>query len=477
MFPSNHDGLAAKNICKNCVGEEFLRAEIERAGGEACCDYCYDSEEKTWTIGELAECVERAFEEHYERTSTEPEPWEYALLADREERYEWERSGVEVVYAIGEAAQIPEDAAMDVQQLLEDSYCDYEASCLGEETEFASDAHYDLKGVDATDWHWEWGAFERALQTEARFFSRTGAELLTKIFAGIDGLLTRGGHPPVTMAGPGWPLDHLYRARVFQSEKNLLEALRRPDLHLGPPPAKLASAGRMNARGISVFYGATAMETAIAEVRPPVGSSVAIARFDFTRPLRLLDLTSLATVRDQGSVFDPTLKRRLERVAFLRTLGEKMTRPVMPDDEAFDYLATQAIADFLASEDEPKFDGIVFPSVQVSEGCNVVLFHKASKVAELDLPKDAIIESYPYLDYDEEVEYHVSEVVPQTAEGSSDVESSLMALRTGSADDYEDAALLIDPHSVAVHRIKEVKYECDVRKVVRRRCEASEEEF
>ncbi|MCG8995077.1 RES family NAD+ phosphorylase [Laribacter hongkongensis] len=477
MFPNSHDGLAEKNICRRCVGDDFLREEIERAGGDACCDYCDESGEKTWTIGELAVYVERAFEEHYERTSTEPEPWEYALLADREELYEWERRGVEVVYAIGDAAQIPEDAARDVQQLLEDSYFDREAECLGEETGFASDAHYDLKGVDATDWHWEWGAFERALQTEARFFSRTGAKLLDNIFTGIDGLLTRGGHPPVTMAGPGLQLDHLYRARVFQSEKNLLEALRRPDLHLGPPPAKLASAGRMNARGISVFYGATAKATATAEVRPPVGSSVAVARFDFTRPLRLLDLTSLATVWDQGSVFDPTLKRRLERVAFLRTLGEKMTRPVMPDDEAFDYLATQAIADFLASEDEPKFDGIVFPSVQVSDGCNVVLFHKASKVAELDLSKDTKIESYPYLGYDEEVNYHVSEVVPQSSAGSSDIESNLMELRTDSADDHEDAALQIDPHSVEVHRVKEVKYECDVSKVVRRRSEAREEEF
>ena len=43
----------------------------------------------------------------------------------------------------------------------------------------------------------------------------------------------------------------------------------------------------MNAKGISTFYGATNEDIALAEVRPPVGSQVAIARFDIIRPLLL----------------------------------------------------------------------------------------------------------------------------------------------------------------------------------------------
>ena len=45
------------------------------------------------------------------------------------------------------------------------------------------------------------------------------------------------------------------------------------------------------------------------------------------------------------SVYDPTLASRLGRARFLRSLAQRMTRPVMPDDEAFDYLPTQAVAD------------------------------------------------------------------------------------------------------------------------------------
>lgn len=39
----------------------------------------------------------------------------------------------------------------------------------------------------------------------------------------------------------------------------------------------------MNARGVSVFYGANDPTAAIAEVRPPVGSQVAVAQFEIIR--------------------------------------------------------------------------------------------------------------------------------------------------------------------------------------------------
>lgn len=211
-------------------------------------------------------------------------------------------------------------------------------------------------------------------------------------------------------------LDHLGAAKIlfksgpsnYDSAENLEEALCRPDKHLGTPPARFASAGRMNARGIAVFYGASEEGVALAEVRPPVGSKVAVARFDLTRPLRLLDLTAIDGVKDGGSIFDPTLRQRLERVAFLRTLGERMSRPVMPDDEAFDYLATQAVADFLATENEPQLDGIVFASAQAMTGRNVVLFREAARIEELPFPDGTTIsaETGHWTEDGWEINYH-----------------------------------------------------------------------
>jgi hypothetical protein len=265
----------------------------------------------------------------------------------------------------------------------------------------------------------------------------------------------------------------------------LEEALCRPDIHLGSPPARLANAGRMNARGISVFYGSTTAQTAIAEVRPPVGAKAAVARFSIIRPLRLLDLIALEHVQDGGSIFDSTLKDRLERVAFLQSLGQRMTRPVMPDDEAFDYLATQAIADFLATENEPIVDGIIFRSVQVKNGRNTVLFHKAARIGEIAIPKGTEIEAHSYLDTDEgpEIDYWVSESAPPSATSPAkgqDEWRGVMFLPDASYDpdaDIRDTALLVDLESVQVHWIDSVSYRCTTHKVRRHRFEKHDPEF
>jgi RES domain len=483
LHPDDREALAAKRICCNCVREDFLRAEIASDGAVALCEYCGDDEDKTWSMGDVADSVEQAFENHYVRTATEADPSDYYLYADRDFGRTWYRDGQETAEAIQEAAGIPEDAAADVQTLLGDRYDDVESGRMGEETEFAPDAHYDFKGTDAADWHREWMSFENALKTEARFFSRSGAEHLAATFNGIDALATTDGSPLVVEAGPQRPLDHLYRARVFQSEAKLTEALCRPDLHLGSPPVALASAGRMNARGISVFYGATGASTAIAEVRPPVGSKVAVARFAITRPLRLLDLTVLDKVNDDGSIFDPTLKRRLERVSFLRTLGQRITRPVMPDDEAFDYLATQAIADFLATENEPRLDGIIFSSAQSKDGRNVVLFHKAARVAELDLPPGTVVEADTHYDTDEgpETDYRVSEVVPPATPPAPDEHFHPMLFRFNPPDpfdgDFRDNTLQVEPGSVEVHHVNWVAFDCTAHGVTRHRREKREPKF
>jgi RES domain len=72
----------------------------------------------------------------------------------------------------------------------------------------------------------------------------------------------------------------LYRARVFfQDMAKFEEAMKRPDRDIGPPPPSVAVAGRMNAAGISVFYGATHPGVALAEVQPPVGSKSIDRRF------------------------------------------------------------------------------------------------------------------------------------------------------------------------------------------------------
>jgi hypothetical protein len=411
------------------------------------------------------------------------------MQADRESSYIWVRDGSPAHDAIQEAAAIDEQPALDVLEILQSRHGDFDSAAVGEESEFDGDTYYTPKGPDDQAWHEDWNNFEHSLKREARFFSKSAGEVLAAVFGNVDQLKTWLGVPLVVSAGPQTELEFLYRARVFQADPELEKALGRPDLHLGPPPARDARAGRMNAQGIAVFYGATIPTAAIAEVRPPVGSRVVVAKFQTIRALRLLDLSALEGVHVDGSIFDPTLKRRLERASFLRTLGRRMARAVMPDDEAFDYLPTQAVADFLATMNLPRLDGIAFPSAQAGAGSNVVLFHHTARVESLVVPKGTSIDASSGYGTEDgwEIDYSVTEKVPpassrQTAPSEPDDGFPSLPLADFPGpptwdDDTRQAALRVDVQSLTVHDVDSVQVNTTPHPVDRYQRETFEPDF
>src|ERR1041385_633879 len=407
--PNSGDGTSPKRICEGCVGESYLKRLIASDGAVAECSYC-EEESKTYTIERLADLIEGAFDAHYERTSTEPDSFEAAMMSDRESNYHWERHGQPVLWAIVDVADISEGAARDVLSVLQDRHFDHESAKMGEESEFDDDSHYEEKHPGCDELSWSWWEFERRLKTERRYFSGPAHAILEEVFAGLAALRTREGTSVIVEAGPGTALGSVYRARVFAAEDDKLElALKYPWLHLGPPPIGTARAGRMNAQGVSVFYGAVDATTALAEVRPPVGSKVAVARFTIDRPLKLLDVQALKAVIARGSVFDPAYVGQLQRARFLEILSGRITRPVMPNEEALEYLATQVIADYLAAA--ARLDGIMFPSVQVGQGnSNITLFHHASRLAEVEIPKQADVTASLQQQDSDRSEEHTSEL-------------------------------------------------------------------
>ena len=242
----------------------------------------------------------------------------------------------------------------------------------------------------------------------------------------------------------------------------------------------------MNAQGISVFYGAKDPSVALAEVRPPVGSKVAVARFEIILPLNLLDLTSLARIHPEGSVFDVNFIHLLERWAFLGVLCELIAKPVMPDDEAFEYVVTQAVADFLSTDDNLKLDGVIFPSVQMSgRGANIVLFHKSSKVEEMDLPVGTEISCYCKQDEDgNDMLYAVDEMMTfnkksrknQEKESLSDLLDTALGLDASELNCLKPA-LRIDKDNILVHNIESVNFPSRTIEVKRSRYKKRKGEF
>src|SRR5690606_5357288 len=96
-----------KRVCYHCVNEGFLKAEIKRTGKTRKCSYC-EQIAVGISLLELANKIEVAFSEFYQRSSQEPTSWEYHLISDKESDYQWDRHGSPVIDTIMEAAEIEE---------------------------------------------------------------------------------------------------------------------------------------------------------------------------------------------------------------------------------------------------------------------------------------------------------------------------------------------------------------------------------
>lgn len=427
-----------RRVCTDCIGEEYLAGLIDRAGAPATCHYC-SSESQTITIGELSEHVEQVFDRHYVRTPTDPEGYEYYL---QRETGNWERSGEPVAEVIVEMLEADEAIADDVREVLDEKTSDWHG--YDQEQPFSGEAHYtESTSVDHTYISEEYQRFESVLVDQARYFSPDTRDFLGALFGQLTGHRTHDGLPVLVDAGPGQAINSFFRARVFQDDERFKRALAAPDQELGPPPPRMGRAGRLNAAGVSIFYGADTEDVALAEVRPPVGSRVVMAQFELLRPVRLLDIDALKLLLVKGSLFDPGHAGRLQHAAFLRSFSWRFTQPVMPDHEAFEYIPTQAVADYLANEVEPALDGILYASPQSGlAGKNVALFHRSSRVERRVNPVGMTTDVWfgHQTDDDYEVDYTVFE---QVAAPPAQTQPRRRAARLNTF--FDDDDLPVDP--------------------------------
>jgi hypothetical protein len=463
----SHDDEAY--LCWQCVGETFLRDLIRKQGKTKACSFC-QNRRKAFHLEEVADIFEIAFQSHYKRTRTGPTDLEYAMIRHGISNDMWLRDGEPVLEAFKSAADISTEIAEAIREILEGrhgSRGDYE---MQNETEFDSDSYYEESNASAGQWHGEWSNFETELKENSRYFSDKALDTLRRVFEGICDYRTIDGESVIVEAGPEKTIHALFRARAFHDREKLNKALEQPEVQIGPPPTRLATAGRMNPGGISVFYGALDLKTALAEVRPVVGCTVLTGRFGILRHLRLLDLASLTELRLAGSVFDPDYIRRLERAEFLGHLSATMVAPVMPDDEAFEYLPTQVVCDFLASQKELSLDGIIYKSVQAGYSAkNIVLFHHASRVKEIIVPEgaDISVSCSQVSDDEDDVEYAVSvELPPEGAAPSKQplsphnitqqYENYIREMRRSS--ENRELTLNLDLDSLEVHEVHAVSF-------------------
>lgn len=140
---------------------------------------------------------------------------------------------------------------------------------------------------------------------------------------------------------------------------------------MGPPPKRIASHGRANPPGIPYLYVGSTAETAVSEVRPHTGESVCVAEFKIPDDIKLVDLRDPRRLVSPIELGDETQIGKLRGdVGFLERLGEELTRPVLPQGAAIDYVPSQFLCEFIK---KCGYDGVVYKSA-VGDGVNLALF-------------------------------------------------------------------------------------------------------
>ena len=144
------------------------------------------------------------------------------------------------------------------------------------------------------------------------------------------------------------------------------------------PNSLVAREGRASPAGIPVLYLATTEEAAISEVRPWVGSKIAVAQFRVVRDLAIIDLTRGADDASFGHLTmaqltgeAPVSAEEKERLFWI-DIDSSFSKPIAPEESGANYVPTQILAELFK---HAGHDGIIYRSQFGESGKNAVIFN------------------------------------------------------------------------------------------------------
>ena len=166
----------------------------------------------------------------------------------------------------------------------------------------------------------------------------------------------------------------VFRAQLDYNEKTIRddkgipiskEILPSEDQRLFPKK-EYAVEGRLNPKGILVFYSSMSKETAMSELRPWVKSKITVGTFRTTRDLKVLDLT-LDPLQD---IPEDESDERKEKFVW-GDINYSFSKPIVNSDTSAEYVPTQILAEFFKKN---GFKAIIHKS-SLGNDKNIVFFN------------------------------------------------------------------------------------------------------
>lgn len=223
---------------------------------------------------------------------------------------------------------------------------------------------------------WGWDSFEKRLIKGPRFLfslseAEMGEESAQNLFRFLGDFAAEVGSSFVKTCEAG---QELFRARA--AEKALKSAKK-----LGSPPPKHTLPQRMSAAGVSCFYAAEDLPTAVAEVSAGGSEQVSVGRWVTARSLAYADFAAEPAL---PSLFDCRVAKRRPFVLFLRDFVKRISQSADPKiGDANSYIATQVLAEYLRFGmpfgGRHGIDAVRYPSTAHEGGVNWVFFGRPDR--------------------------------------------------------------------------------------------------
>jgi len=194
-----------------------------------------------------------------------------------------------------------------------------------------------------------WKEFSKELKSENRFFHSKGIN--KKIFLQLLQYL----EIKMSVDKEYFRTRNSYRQDMFSPEE------------MGMSSPEKTKNGRANPIGIPYLYLASDQETAINEIRPSLGDTVTVGKFELLKELAVIDLRAVSPFQ---FVNDEDFDKLIKEIGFLYKLGQYLSKPINPRDIDLDYLPTQYVCEFIK---QAGWHGVIYGSSRAS-GHNITLF-------------------------------------------------------------------------------------------------------